>query len=150
VATNKIIAGGVAAAMAVLAATVPIIAPSEDASALVAYQAQCNYAHAWFDKYIVDKSNGAIRITDGEAWRPQITALAYAKQGIGIANSLHIQRLARDKNFILNGKYTGNPADYKEAGEIWEAIGPSFGLDTAWGGRFNDANHFSCAWKGVK
>jgi len=149
VANQRIIAGGVAAALAALAALVPFINVG-GASDLVEYQARCNYAHAWFDQYIVTASSGRLRFTDGEAWRPQITAIAYAKQGLGIANSLHTQRLARDKNLIKDGKYTGNPVDYREAGEIWEAIGPKFGVQTAWGGRFNDANHFSCAWGDVK
>ena len=146
---NRLIAGGAALALAA-AATVTLAPVPEEASDLVEYQAKCNYTHAWFDWYMATVSNGSVRITDGEAWRPQVTALAYAKQGIGIANSLHTQRLARDKNIIKYGKYTGDPADYQEAGEIWEAIGSKFGVQTAWGGRFNDANHFSCAWGGVK
>lgn len=146
---QRLIAGGVAIALAA-AATVTLAPVPDEASDLVEYQAKCNYAHAWFDWYMPTVSNGRIRFTDGEAWRPQITALAYAKQGVGIANSLHTQRLARDKNLIKDGQYTGNPADYQEAGEIWEAIGPKFGVQTAWGGRFNDANHFSCSWGGVK
>jgi len=146
---NRLIAGGAAIALAA-AATVTLAPVPEEASDLVEYQAKCNYAHAWFDWYMATVSNGSVRITDGEAWRPQVTALAYAKQGIGIANSLHTQRLARDKNIIKYGKYTGNPVDYQEAGEIWEAIGPKFGVQTAWGGRFNDANHFSCSWNGIK
>ena len=146
---QRLVVGGAAAAIAFVGSMF-VLPPIEESSALVAYQAQCNYTHAWFDKYIADTSKGRLRFTDGEAWRPQITALAYARQGIGIANSLHTQRLARDKNLIKDGAYTGDPADYKEAGEIWEAIGPKFGVQTAWGGRFNDANHFSCSWKGVK
>lgn len=149
VANQKLIAGGVAAAFAAIASFVPLI-EVDGASDLVEYQARCNYAHAWFDKYIVESSKGRIRFTDGEAWRPRITALAYAQQGIGITNSLHTQRLARDKMLFKDGQYSDKPVDYQEAGEIWEAIGQKFGVQTAWGGRFNDANHFSCAWGGYK
>lgn len=138
---------------AVIAATTAVgslfsLQPEKDSSALVRYQTDCNKAHAWFDLY-VSKTFG-YGFTDGEAHRPEITALAYAKQGIGIANSLHTKRLARDKFLVVNGKVVFDNKYYAEVGPIWEAIGPVFKVDTAWGGRFGDAVHFSCAWEGVK
>jgi hypothetical protein len=122
----------------------------EESSELVQYQIKCTQAHAFHDRWLLESTSGRMAFTDGEAHRPEITAKAYARMGIGIAASLHTQRLARDKMLIKDGKYTPNAEDYRYAGEIWEAIGPHFGVQTAWGGRFNDANHFSCAWGGRK
>lgn len=125
-----------------------------ESSELVEYQARCTLAHAFHDQYIARHSKRDtgqdMRFTDGEAHRPADVAALYAKQGRGIATSLHTQRLARDKMLILNGKYTPRAEDYEYAGLVWEAIGKPFGVETAWGGRFNDANHFSCAWGGRK
>ena len=146
---KSIITAATSAIIAVGAATVPFL-EVEDATELIDYQAKCTRAQAWFDLYIVESTKGKMRFTDGEAWRPKVTALQYAARGIGSATSLHIQRLARDKNLILNGRYTSDPNDYEMAGVIWETIGPKFGVQSAWGGRFGDANHFSCAWGGMK
>jgi hypothetical protein len=122
----------------------------EASSELVTYQIACTQAHAFHDAWVFKSTNGRMAFTDGESHRPEITAKAYARMGIGIAASLHTQRLARDKMLILDGKYTPRAEDYQYAGEAWEAIGKAFGVQTAWGGRFNDANHFSCAWQGRK
>ncbi len=141
-----------AAVLAVAAAigSVFFLPPDDESSALVDYQRRCTLAQSFHDSYIPKVTNGRMFFTDGESWRPEITALAYAKQGIGIKNSLHTKRLARDKNLVVNGKVSFAGADYQLAGEIWEAIGPAFGVQTAWGGRFGDSVHFSCAWQGVK
>lgn len=146
---SKAIAAGVVASAAAVGALVSDYTP-EEASNLVQYQIRCTQAHAFHDRYVFETTHGKMAFTDGEAHRPEITAKAYARMGIGIASSLHTQRLARDKMLILNGKYTPDAAHYQYAGEVWEAIGPAFGVQTAWGGRFNDANHFSCAWGGRK
>ena len=145
----KIITASVVSAAAMIGAGVQEYAP-EQASEVVAYQIACVQAHALHDRYVFESTRGKMAFTDGEAHRPEITAKAYARMGIGIAASLHTQRLARDKMLILDGKYTPRAEDYQYAGEVWEAIGSAFGVQTAWGGRFNDANHFSCAWGGRK
>ena len=59
-------------------------------------------------------------------------------------NSLHYLRLAVDFNAFLNGKYLKKTEDYLPLGEFWESIGG------AWGGRFNDGNHFSLEHNGYK
>ena len=146
---TKIAAAAVVSAAALVGVGVKNYAP-QDASDLVQYQIKCTQAQAFHDKYVFESTQGAMAFTDGESHRPEITAKAYARMGIGIAASLHTQRLARDKMLILNGKYSPNATDYQYAGEVWEAIGPAFGVQTAWGGRFNDANHFSCSWGGRK
>lgn len=142
------VAGAVLAAASVGALVTDAV--PDEARELVQYQIKCNQAHAFHDAYIYSSTGGRMAFTDGEAHRPQSVAMQYAKSGIGIANSLHTLRLARDKMLQINGVYSTKPVDYEYAGLVWEAIGKPFGVDTAWGGRFNDANHFSCAWGGFK
>lgn len=91
-------------------------------------------------------------LTFGEAWRTPEQARLNAAAGKGIANSLHIDRLAIDLNLFVGGKYQTDSAAYRPLGEYWERIGG------AWGGRFTDAfgkpkpdgNHFSLPWQGRK
>ncbi|EOD4100854.1 TPA: M15 family metallopeptidase [Yersinia enterocolitica] len=87
------------------------------------------------------------RLTFGEAWRTPEQAALNAKNGKGIANSLHTQRLAVDFNLFINGQYQTSTEAYKPLGEYWESIGGT------WGGRFKsnpDGNHFSLEHNGVK
>ena len=147
--TGKLIASGALASAVAIGALVQDYTPPES-SALVQYQIRCNQAHAWHDRYVFNSTSGRMSFTDGESHRPEITAKAYARMGIGIAASLHTQRLARDKMLILNGTYSPNAKDYEYAGLAWEQGAGAFGITPAWGGRFNDANHFSCAWQGRK
>ena len=51
---------------------------------------------------------------------------------------------AVDFNLFKNGKYLTRTEDYQALGEYWESIGG------AWGGRFNDGNHFSVEFDGYK
>ena len=146
---SKTLAATALATAAALGVSTQDYAPPES-SALVQYQIKCNQAQAWHDSYVFNSTKGRMSFTDGESHRPEITAKAYARMGIGIAASLHTQRLARDKMLILNGAYSPNAADYEFAGLAWEQGAGAFGVAPAWGGRFNDANHFSCAWGGRK
>ncbi|HEN3636319.1 TPA: M15 family metallopeptidase [Yersinia enterocolitica] len=87
------------------------------------------------------------RLTFGEAYRTPEQAALNAKNGKGITNSLHTQRLAVDFNLFVNGQYQTNTEAYKPLGEYWESIGGT------WGGRFKsnpDGNHFSFEHNGVK
>lgn len=91
--------------------------------------------------------NHNYRLTFGEAWRTPEQAALNAKNGKGITNSLHTQRLAVDFNLFINGQYQTKTEAYKPLGEYWESIGGS------WGGRFKsnpDGNHFSLEHNGVK
>ena len=59
--------------------------------------------------------------------------------------SLHKFRLAQDINlFLPDGSYVRDTEGHKPFGEFWEYIGGT------WGGRFNDGNHYSLAWRGMK
>jgi hypothetical protein len=57
---------------------------------------------------------------------------------------LHKSRLAIDLNVFRDGKYLTTGEQYTDLGEFWESIGG------AWGGRFNDGNHFSFEHNGYK
>lgn len=81
-------------------------------------------------------------VTLGEAYRTPEQAELYAKQGIGIKNSLHCKRLAIDLNlFDSNGQYLPNTKDHEMFGRYWESLDPM----NRWGGRFTpkqDGNHY--------
>lgn len=85
-------------------------------------------------------------LTLGEAWRTPEQAALNAKNGKGIMASLHIDRLAVDLNLFIDGVYVTGTAAHKPLGEFWESLHPS----CAWGGRFNDGNHYSLSWQGRK
>ena len=74
-------------------------------------------------------------VTLGDAYRDP--RAFHGGDPYGHPNSLHKQRLAIDLNLFLDGKYLTTPEDHEPFGEFWESIGGS------WGGRFNDANHYS-------
>ena len=97
-------------------------------------------------KLILWANANGYELTFGEAFRTPEQAQLNAKNGKGIANSLHCQRLAVDFNLFINGIYQTDTAAYK-LGEYWESLGG------AWGGRFKsrpDGNHFSFEYNGYK
>ncbi len=55
------------------------------------------------------------------------------------ASSYHHKGLAIDLNLFLDGNYSRKASDHQQLGEIWEALGGT------WGGRFSkrDGNHYS-------
>jgi hypothetical protein len=71
--------------------------------------------------------------TLGEAWRSPEQAAIYAKEGKGIRDSLHCERLAIDLNlFDEDGKYLNDFDDYEHIGTFWESLHE----DNEWGGRW--------------
>jgi hypothetical protein len=62
----------------------------------------------------------------------------------GHPKSCHKLRLAIDLNLFKDGVYLSKTEDHLALGEYWESIGG------AWGGRFNDGNHYSLEHKGVR
>jgi len=66
------------------------------------------------------------------------------KVGYGSRNSCHKLRLAMDLNLFKDGKYCTDGEAHKPLGEKWESMGGS------WGGRFQDANHYSLEHDGFK
>lgn len=74
-----------------------------------------------------------------ELYRTKEQALLNAKNGTGIANSLHCQSLAIDLVLFRDGKPCWNSGEYNELGEFWESLD-----ELASNGRdFNDGGHFS-------
>lgn len=64
----------------------------------------------------------------------------------GFSNSNHTRRLAADLNLFKDGIYLTTTEDHRKFGEFWEGLDPL----ARWGGRFNDGNHYSFEWQGVK
>lgn len=84
-------------------------------------------------------------VTLGDAYRdPRVFGPMGTRQGYGESNSNHKQRLAIDLNLFKNGKFLQATEDHKPLGEYWESLGGT------WGGRFNDGNHYSLEWQGMK
>ena len=88
-------------------------------------------------------------LTWGEAYRTPEQAALNAKKGTGIKRSLHTDRLAVDFNLFKDGKFLDKTEDHRVLGEWWEAQStPDY--QCAWGGRFNDGNHYSIVHEGRK
>lgn len=84
-------------------------------------------------------------VTLGDAFRdPRLHGEVGVKKGYGHSKSAHKQRLAIDLNLFKDGKFLGSTEAHKPLGEWWEAQGG------AWGGRFNDGNHYSLEHEGIK
>jgi hypothetical protein len=84
-------------------------------------------------------------ITLGDAYRdPRLHGALGEKVGYSSRNSCHKLRLAMDLNLFVNGKYCTDGEAHKPLGEKWESMGGS------WGGRFQDANHYSLEHDGFK
>jgi hypothetical protein len=88
-------------------------------------------------------------LTCGEMYRSPEQAALNAQHGTGIANSLHILRLAVDLNVFKDGVYMTDEASYKPLGDYWKTLDPA----CAWGGDFvtlKDFDHFSLSWGGIR
>lgn len=87
-------------------------------------------------------------VTLGEASRSPEQAERNEQLGIGIANSLHVIRLAIDLNLFYDHTYLRDSEDYEPVGEYWKTLHPL----NCWGGDFKrpDGNHFSMEHEGVK
>lgn len=103
--------------------------------------------------FIQKSTEMGYQLTLGEGWRPPELAQLYAKDGRGISNSLHCQRLAIDLNAFSKGIWLDGSQDWQiplltQLGKLWESLDPL----CAWGGRFErkDYNHYSFTNNGVK
>ena len=97
-----------------------------------------------FASLVPDLINHALElgyeVTLGDAYRdPRVFGKVGVKKGYGKSFSLHKERLAIDLNLFWEGKYLTKTDDHLELGEYWEGLNPL----CAWGGRFNDGNHYS-------
>lgn len=81
-------------------------------------------------------------VTLGEAWRTPEQAQLNAQKGIGITNSLHIERLAIDLNLFKDGMLITDDEGHRDLGAWWI----SQSQDHYWGGNFKprpDPDHYS-------
>lgn len=86
-------------------------------------------------------------LTLGEAWRTPEQAEWNAQRGIGVAHSLHTERLAIDLNLFKDGVLITTVDGYRPLGNYWKGLN-----DLArWGGDFKspDSDHFSLTWQGI-
>ena len=84
-------------------------------------------------------------VTLGDAYRdPRLHGQIGEKKGYGHSKSCHKLRLAIDLNLFKDGEFLTTTEGHKELGEWWESQGGT------WGGRFNDANHYSLEHQGMK
>lgn len=96
---------------------------------------------------IVYAYESGFELTFGDSYRdPRVHGKMGEKKTYSAANSNHKIRLAVDFNLFVKGEYitSGDHPAYIMLGEYWESLGGS------WGGRFNDANHFSLEHNGRK
>jgi hypothetical protein len=83
-------------------------------------------------------------VTFGDAYRDKRCEYGHPK-------SLHRDRLAIDLNLFKQSSsghwdYFALTEDHTPLGEYWESIDRR----CTWGGRFNDGNHYSMTWEGMK
>ena len=65
----------------------------------------------------------------------------------GYPPSNHPKRLAIDINLFRDGRYISSTESHRPLGEWWERQSTEE-YECAWGGRFNDGNHYSFEHKG--
>ena len=83
--------------------------------------------------------------TLGDAFRDQrLHGPLGTKLGYGHPKSCHKIRLAIDVNLFRGNVYLTDTKDYETLGIWWESVGGT------WGGRFQDGNHFSLSYNGMK
>lgn len=82
-------------------------------------------------------------VSIGECYRTQEQAEIYVKQGLGIKNSLHCDRLAVDLHIFkvsLSGYDIAPANEWTKFGHFWQSLNQQ----NRWGGEFKriDLNHF--------
>lgn len=93
-------------------------------------------------RLILYANDKGYQLSFGEAYRPPETAELYAKQGRGIKNSLHCQRLAVDFNLFVEGDLqTAVTPGFIDLHDYWSSIGGAPMIR-------KDANHFSVVHEG--
>ena len=95
---------------------------------------------------LIDKAHElGFEVRGGDLFRdPRVHGAVGTKVGYGHRKSAHKLKLAIDLNLFKDGKYLDSTEDHRQLGEWWESQGG------AWGGRFNDGNHYSLEHEGMK
>lgn len=96
-------------------------------------------------KLIQKADSFGIKLTFGEAFRTIEQQEIYVRTGKSkTMNSRHLQRLAVDFNFFINGKLVYDKAKIASLGAYWESLH----VNNKWGGNFvgfTDVPHFEMA-----
>lgn len=97
---------------------------------------------------LIDKAHElGYEVTLGDGYRdPRVFGPVGTEKGYGNAYSGHKRRLAIDLNLFRDGVYLTSTEDHRELGEWWESLGDRH----CWGGRFNDGNHYSFEYQGIR
>lgn len=94
---------------------------------------------------LIDRMHEAgFQVRGGELERSKAQAAANAASGAGIANSLHIVRLAIDLHLFKDGKYLSSGVEHMPFGTYWKSLHHL----CRFGGDFGDANHYSISHEG--
>lgn len=84
-------------------------------------------------------------VRGGDAFRdPRVHGIYGEKRGYGATFSLHKLKLARDLNFVKDGRLLDKSEDFEELGTWWCQQHEL----CRWGGPFGDGNHFSVTHDG--
>ena len=98
-------------------------------------------------KLIIWAYDNGYEITLGDAYRdPRLHGHIGFKEGYGHARSNHKQRLAIDLNLFKDGEYLASTAAHRPLGEFWETLDDK----ASWGGFYNDGNHYSYKYGGMR
>lgn len=102
---------------------------------------------AHFGLLLVFAHNNGIGVRIGEVLRTKEMAELYAKQGKGIKNSNHLNKLAVDVFLTVDGELQWDGEAYERLARKWKSFGP----DYCWGGGFarRDVYHYSIKHRGV-
>ena len=97
---------------------------------------------------LLDKAHElGFEVTFGDAYRDPRSHGKLGEVGpYGNRFSCHKLRLAIDLNLWKDGQLLTETEDHRPLGEWWEQQHEL----NCWGGRFNDGNHYSMTWQGVK
>lgn len=97
---------------------------------------------------LIDKAYElGFEVTLGDAYRdPRVHGAMGVRKSYSHPKSAHKLRLAIDLNLFKNGEYLEGTEAHRTLGEWWEKQHKM----ARWGGRFDDANHYSFVHEGVK
>lgn len=108
------------------------------------FEAQCKLTQL-LPKLLEKAFELGYQVTLGDAYRdPRLHGNFGVKAGYGHPKSNHKRRLAIDLNLFKDSEFLQTSEDHRPLGEYWESLGGS------WGGRFNDGNHYSIEFEGMK
>lgn len=85
--------------------------------------------------------------TGGDLFRdPRVFGEVGERLGYGHPKSVHKLKMAIDINLFKDGAYLSKTEDHEPIGTWWEKQHEL----CRWGGRFEDGNHYSLEWGGIK